>query len=221
MKLLLPSFFLLAIVTASLQAGEPPELEKLRGNYRQALNRVTLPVHDTYLAELRKLQDRYTREANLEAAMAVKGEIDAIVSSIQKSALEGAPVAPLPDRKGETLAVIPANSYNGHVIGPVRKGTVLSLTYQEGKWKDRGHIPTEDPDAETNQYGDATRLVIAEGGEEKPGRVLAIVPSGTAQSAYLYTFTQDVENVVLRINKNSADYETNPGSVTYRLSFNP
>ena len=53
-----------------------PELDKLRAGHDADMERAVKPYRETYLRELDKLRDNYTRAANLAAANAVQEEID-------------------------------------------------------------------------------------------------------------------------------------------------
>jgi hypothetical protein len=53
-----------------------PELDKLRTGHEADIERAIKPYRETYVRELDKLRDNYTRAANLAAATAVQAEID-------------------------------------------------------------------------------------------------------------------------------------------------
>lgn len=67
--------------TAAIGKNVPPDMERLRSSYNTVANRAVLPLTRTYLDELKKLRDLYTRNANLEAANAVEAEIQASAKS--------------------------------------------------------------------------------------------------------------------------------------------
>eukprot|EP01031_Cornospumella_fuschlensis_P009253 gene9253-11368_t len=134
---------------ATLHAVDTPEYDRLRTSYRAAVERATEPLTKTYLAELEKVRDLYTRAANLEAANKVQAEIDAIYTNpdFAKSASKLLQVVP----QGHVLGAkvdIPANSVDGHKIGALRKGAVITVSYVSGKWKNNGVIGSDNPDAE-------------------------------------------------------------------------
>lgn len=210
------ALFILLVIHGQLLAVETPGMDRLRESYKAAIKKATQPIHQTYLSELAKLRDGYTRDAKLEEAAKVQKEIDAITAEL---AAPAPPVALPSVRKAEEILVaIPANKVTGHTIGPVKKGTVIILSYVSGQWKDHGISATENPDAVVIQTGESCRLVIANGPyKTQPGPVLALVPAGSSVTPFSYTFLEDVENVVLRINEDSRDYESNPGAVTYKL----
>jgi hypothetical protein len=74
-------FICLLILTPSLALAQAPagtmpdRLVILRGNYERAVERVTAPVRSQYREELLKLKSEYTKNGNLEAALAVDTEI--------------------------------------------------------------------------------------------------------------------------------------------------
>jgi hypothetical protein len=57
-----------------------PELDKLRTGHEAEIERALKPFRETYLRELDKLRDSYTRAANLAAANTVQEEIDTVKS---------------------------------------------------------------------------------------------------------------------------------------------
>lgn len=216
-----PALFILLVlllVQHQLLAVDTPALDRLQESYRSALEKATQPINQTYLAELAKLRDTYTREAMLEAAVKVQAEIDAVTAQLAIPAAS-ATLATASNAQ-ETIIAIPANKVTGHKIGPVKKGTVITLSYVSGKWKDHGIVASENPDARVLQTGTSSRLAIADGRlKTQPGPVLALVPAGTASTPFSYTFIEDQENVVLRINEESRDYDDNPGAVTYKIKL--
>jgi hypothetical protein len=60
-----------------------PELDKLRASHAADIERAVKPYRETYVRELDKLRDNYTRTANLAAATAVQAEIDEAKSAGQ------------------------------------------------------------------------------------------------------------------------------------------
>ncbi len=218
-----PSLTLIVLmfsVVATLSNADTPEFDRLRDSYKAAMEKATKPLNQTYLEELAKLRDMYTRAAKLEAANTVQAEIDAISSKagIQVPGKQP-PQAVITAGAPETQAVIPANDVNGFKIGPLKKGDVITLSYVGGKWKDHGKVPTDSPDAEFTETGEKARLVIGHGRyRTKPGPVLVTVPTRTAAKPFSYVLLEDVPNVVLRINDDTDDYD-NPGSVTYKLKI--
>ena len=210
---------LLAYATLKSHAADTPEFDRLKESYKAAMEKATKPINQTYLTELTKIRDAYTRAANLEAANKVDAEIKLVSSDFGISAAGTAPPQTVVQAQGEEItAVVPANDVNGYKIGPLKKGSVITLSYMSGRWKDHGKLPTDSPDADFTEMGEATRMVIAYGRyKTKPGPTLTKVPAGTAKTPFSYTLSEDVDNVVLRINKDDNDYETNPGSVTYKL----
>lgn len=70
---------LIALIVPALSAAEPDKLLKLRSSYDAALSRATAPLQRTYLQELEKLKDEYTRAAKLQEALAVDEEIKRLV----------------------------------------------------------------------------------------------------------------------------------------------
>lgn len=71
--LLLPIYFLLA---SQSYGDHSAELDRLQTSYKEAVERATDPLTRTYLTELEKLRDSYTRSGNLTGANNVQMEIN-------------------------------------------------------------------------------------------------------------------------------------------------
>lgn len=72
--------FLAIVPWTYSQEAEPERLSTLRANYTAAVKRATDPLTERYEEELEKLKDVYTRNAQLEAALAVDAELKRIQS---------------------------------------------------------------------------------------------------------------------------------------------
>jgi hypothetical protein len=212
--------------SATSRAQEPSELPRLRASYEAALQRVTKPVNDTYLGELMKLRDSYTKAGKLSEAVALTKEMNIIRTRLglpteQIAAMPAAapqPAAPTV-AGGEMEVTIPANSMDGYVLGAVGKGDVITLQYVSGLWKNHGFIPTENPDDPKGKGGENTRLVIALPAEKGlPGKLIKVVPPSTAATPFTFTFPTTRDSVVLRINSNRGG-EKSPGKVVYRVQI--
>ncbi len=59
----------------SLHAQSPAKLEELRSQYNQAVDKQMLELTTVYMKSLEGLLDAYTKEGNLDAALAVRKEI--------------------------------------------------------------------------------------------------------------------------------------------------
>lgn len=205
------------IICQGACGAEPPDLEALRNSYQAALVRTTKPLSETYLAELKKMRDQYTRNAKLDEANAVQKEITLITSKLNAIAITpelalGGEVNLL-----ETTAVIPAAAPEGFKLPPLRRGDKITVSYVSGLWKCDGNIASENPDAETTERGDRTRLVLAEGPKNKvPGAIIKMVPPGTKGKPFTYLVQTTREDVVLRIHSGS-DNPKSPGAVTYTV----
>ncbi len=68
----------LAASLGTAKAEVPPKLEELNAKYAAAVENATEPLKQTYLGELKKLLDEYTKQGNLEAALEVKTILDEI-----------------------------------------------------------------------------------------------------------------------------------------------
>lgn len=75
-RLFLLAPFLIASFSFAQQTST--ELGKLRENYTRAIERATSPIKSTYVLELKKLMERHTKAGNLDAALEVKAELEAV-----------------------------------------------------------------------------------------------------------------------------------------------
>jgi hypothetical protein len=68
-------YLALTLSAACNAADEPNQLTKLRGSYDAAIQKATTPIQKTYISALEKLKTDFTKSGNLEAAIAVNGEL--------------------------------------------------------------------------------------------------------------------------------------------------
>ncbi len=211
-------FFSLSICQSSYGA-EPPELEALRNSYNVAVARTMKPVSETYVVELKKLRDQYTKSAKLDEANAVQIEIKLITDKL--NAMAAAPTfAHGGDVKVlETTAIIPAAAPGGFKLPPLRRGDKITLSYVSGLWKCDGNIASVNPDEEVTERGDRARLVLAEGPKNNvPGGIIKMVPPSTKGNPFTYMVQTTRDDVVLRIHSGS-DNPKSPGSVVYTVKI--
>lgn len=208
------------------QVVEPPEMVRLRTSYEAAVARSVRPLTETYIAELMKVQDSYTKAGKLDEAVAIANEVKVMKQRLgvfeAPQASPSSPAAPpvTAAPAGQALRVtIPANDPNGYRIGAVKRGDTITLQYVEGMWKDHGGIATANPDEAKIDGGEENRLVIARGSVNgAPGDLIKLVPAETRKKAFVYVFQTSRDDVVLRINTNS-DRKQNPGAVTYTMTL--
>lgn len=216
----LASLFLLAAHTAT--CTEPFELEVLRNSYQTAVARSVKPLSETYLAELKKMRDTFTKSGKLDEANAVQAEITAMTEKLNAAAAGGAIAMGAGQLTIlETAAVIPANSTAGFKLPPLRKGDLITLSYVSGKWKCDGNIASDDPDAQVTERGDRTRLVLAEGpknNNKSPGNIIRMVPGGTKDKPFTYVVQTTRDDAILRIHSGSENPKS-PGAVTYTVKI--
>lgn len=74
---------LLLFDSIGLQAEEPSELTTSRANYQKALDRATAPIHEKYLQHLKRLQSEFTRKNDLDAALAIRTEIETLEGAMK------------------------------------------------------------------------------------------------------------------------------------------
>lgn len=82
--------FSLITCCASSLAAEPTQISMLRKSWEQARARAAQPVDESYLRELHKLLDTFTKAGQLEDAMAVKNESQSVVEDAAAAAAASA-----------------------------------------------------------------------------------------------------------------------------------
>lgn len=82
------------------------DLDRLRTSYEGAVERAVSPLRDTYKQELLKLMDRHTRAGNLDAALAVRRELqDLTGESFEQSGDGRGAIGERPGKEVETFFV--------------------------------------------------------------------------------------------------------------------
>ncbi len=211
-------FISLCSPAARSEEKEPHELTRLRSVHEGVVTRAVKGLTETYVTELKKLQTGYSKDGKLAEALKVADEIRAITGSEVPTSERpmGNNTPPLSSTK-HSRVTIAANTPEGYRIGPISRGDSISIQYREGKWKRNGIYATSNPDDPEVQDGDLNRLVISTGPEGGlPGHLIKIVPAGTAEKPFVYTFAKTFDDVVLRINDGSTRKD-NPGAVTYSV----
>ncbi len=199
---------LAAILSAATHAADLPSL---RQSYENAVKRSQKSLAETYLAELVKLKTAASAD---EAA-----KIDLEIQRITRQVAELSLPATAQSVVLEAQALIHPTSPAGFSLGTVKQGDTITLKYVKGMWKSDGRVASENPDAFNLEYGDKSRLVIAEAPVNGvPGKVLAMVTPETVRAPFSFTFPADLAAAVLRINDNSTDTK-NPGAVTYDVKI--
>lgn len=199
------------VLLAFISTATAADLPALRQSYENAVKRSQKSLAETYLAELAKLKATATADEG--------AKIDQEVQRITKQIAELSLPATVQTVVLETQALIHPTSPAGFNLGVVKQGDTITLKYVKGMWKSDGRVASENPDAFTLEYGDKSRLVIAEPPVNGvPGKVLALVTPETVRTPFTYTFTADLPVAVLRINDNSTDTK-NPGAVTYEVKI--
>ena len=122
-------------------------------------------------------------------------------------------------QKAKTIrATIRADQESGTSLGvPVKAGDVLTVQYVTGQWSNKS-LGTASPD---NTGEPQLRLSIA--GWSRKNNLhnsqIVTVPNGTAGTPFSYKFTDDFDNVSLRINDVWGVFADNQGFVIYDVSF--
>lgn len=95
--------FLSIVACASSLAAEPAQISMLRKSWEQARARAAQPIDESYLRELQKLLDTFTKAGQLEDAMAVKNESQSVVEDASAAATASAATAAKQPAKLATL----------------------------------------------------------------------------------------------------------------------
>jgi hypothetical protein len=66
-----------------LGADTPEKLTQLQESYDKAIEKAILPIRKTYIAELRKLREEFTKADNFDAAIAVDAEIKKLDDAVK------------------------------------------------------------------------------------------------------------------------------------------
>jgi hypothetical protein len=120
------------------------------------------------------------------------------------------------------VVTIPANSAKGYVIGPVARGTKITLQYVSGSWKAWGSRGDICPDKTGGRGGSTCLLaIVAFDSEGKTPQLLTVVSQGTRTTPFSYQVPQDVPLLVLRIKGKGNKWSGNPGRVRYNLTVSP
>lgn len=88
--------FLSIVTCASSLAAEPVQISMLRKSWEQARARAAQPIDESYLRELQKLLDTFTKAGQLEDAMAVKNESQSVVEDASAAASASSAAAKQP-----------------------------------------------------------------------------------------------------------------------------
>ena len=78
-------------LTVSALAAEPMQISMLRKSWQQARARAAQPIDESYLRDLHKLLDTFTKAGQLEDAMAVKNESQSVVEDAAAAAASASP----------------------------------------------------------------------------------------------------------------------------------
>jgi hypothetical protein len=77
-----------------VHGADTREFDRLQSGYKDALDRAIKPLTQTYIRELERMRDAFTREAKFDAANKVQAEIDAVRQSTGQPANQPAVVSP-------------------------------------------------------------------------------------------------------------------------------
>ncbi|MDI1313850.1 hypothetical protein [Prosthecobacter sp.] len=82
--------FSLVAMGTSAPAAEPAQISMLRKSWEQARDRAAQPIDESYLRELHKLLDTFTKSGQLEDAIVVKTESQSVVDDASTAAAASA-----------------------------------------------------------------------------------------------------------------------------------
>lgn len=205
----------------------PIDAQNARAEYLGQRKTGLLRLNQVYLDKLKAIQEKYTKEGNLETALAIKAEIDRVTLESQEMLGEAASLPQNTD-KAPTLALvanvateitIEAKNEDGVTLGNLKKGDTITLQYVSGKWKSHGSLASENPDAAVISHGDDNRIgLFSKKVASSRPRLLTLVPAGTITKPFTFVVPDDFAAIVLRINIDpDNEWKSNPGSVVYRV----
>ena len=96
-------------------AQDPTELTRLNKSYEAAVQKAITPLKQTYIQELKKLKDNYTKAAKLEDAIAVDKVLKELPSSVNSALTPATVTETVTETVAETVAV---NASEGFVLIP-------------------------------------------------------------------------------------------------------
>ena len=180
------------------------EFDRLQGSYQAAVERETAPLRQTYLAELEKLRESYTRAGNLAGANTVQAEIVAMNQQIAFAKTgKRAPTEPV--APGTVRAVTPVNPVAGAEMPELRWFVGKTwLTDASTKWN-----------FEKDGTGDRVR-----GNQKVAIFKWRLLPSGTVEISERTAPDKPVTLVYLRFkNKTEAWFGSSETNLNARLHY--
>ncbi len=153
--------------------------------------------------------DRQNEEAR--AYFTEKGSLDKIIAKLEKKTgiLIGDGKTnvsavnidmPRIDMTGAKEIRITSAFGTGYTLGNHRAGTTLIFQYVSGKWSgdnEKGdNAKNQSPDDANSSEGNRVQLYIDSGNDMK---VLTLIPPGTADKPFIYTLTEDIIGLSVRI----------------------
>ncbi len=208
----------------------PPEAQGARTAYEAERRRHLVELDETYLEQLGKILEKYSRAGNVDATLAIRREMDRIREELEefRAPAEGngegqghrEPGITVPEDRPVNIT-IKASAREGVVLEKVEKGDQIILQYVSGKWKSHGQLATENPDSLAISHGEENRLAIYS--KKSPSsrlRPLAVVPPQTQMNPFVFTLPSDYHQILLRIHEDPDGlWPENPGSVVYRVQL--
>lgn len=164
-------------------------------------------AHGDYLVACEQAIKSYTQAGKETEAQ----ETQKLLAELQETGLTRS-------TRFQGVAHITAKKEVGYDIGKIYKKDRIRLSYVGGKWKGWGNVASDSPDEAELEQGDRNRLVLCEADRQGRTRVLAIIPPGSRHTPFELVADRNYERVVLRINDNDNDFDSNPDDdVRYQL----
>jgi hypothetical protein len=131
------SAVLIAMFTMPVVADDPKELEGLRDSWTRARTQATNPIDKKYADALSSMKVKFTKEGNLEAALAVDAELKKLtetsVGSVTTSAQPNATV-PRKQREGIEKSLLAKWNMPNGAYGQFQGGNIWSLEGVKSKY---------------------------------------------------------------------------------------
>ena len=109
----MPNFMKISLILlcflACASAQDPTELTRLNKSYEAAVQKAITPLKQTYIQELKKLKDNYTKAAKLEDAIAVDKVLKELSSSVNSALTTATETVTV--NASEGFALIPSGSF--------------------------------------------------------------------------------------------------------------
>ena len=208
----------------------PPEARNAKSEFEANRKAALLELDEGYIDTLSRLLEKYSREGNIDASLAIKREIELIKGEMEdldapahREEVEVTEVEEgikVPEGRPINIT-IKASDEVGVILEDLHRGDEIILQFDSGRWKSHGQLASENPDSLAISHGKENRLAIfAKKNVTSRLRPLAIVPPQTQQHPFTFTIPDEFYRITLRIHEDpDGRWTENPGSVVYRVQL--